>query len=83
MKLSINQELSEFLKNNTGEDFDYESPSEYVSDLIRLEMQKKEAEKVRASLIEAYKNVSEGKMDAFEGDIRKGLKAFHSIILQN
>lgn len=77
MKISINQELSQFLKNNTGEDFDYESPSEYVSDLIRLEMQKKEADKIRASLIEAYKDVSKGKIEAFNGDIRKGMKAYN------
>ncbi|HAM10463.1 MAG TPA: CopG family transcriptional regulator [Bacteroidales bacterium] len=55
----------------------YETPSEYIRDLIRRDMEKIELYKSKELILEGYKNASQGKYFKSSGDFKNDLKEFN------
>lgn len=54
----------------------YETPSEYIRDLIRRDMEKLELYNAKEQLLEGYKDASQGKYFKSSGDFMTDLKEF-------
>lgn len=54
----------------------YETPSEYIRDLIRRDMEKEDIRYVRESILEGYKDISAGRYFKSTGDFEKDRKKF-------
>ena len=54
----------------------YETPSEYIRDLIRRDMEKIELYQVKEQLLEGYKDASRGKYLKSSGDFKQDLQEF-------
>ena len=54
----------------------YETPSEYIRDLIRRDMEKLELYQAKEQLLEGFKDASGGKYIKSSGDFRQDLKKF-------
>jgi len=52
----------------------YETPSEYVRDLIRRDMETREGRLDRESILAGYRDLSSGAVMASSGDFRKDMK---------
>lgn len=52
----------------------YETPSEYIRDLIRRDMEKLELYQAKEKLLEGYKDALEGKYIQSSGDFRQDLE---------
>ncbi|MBO6661231.1 hypothetical protein [Roseivirga sp.] len=76
INVPLTDEMKRFVSEQAGDGTMYSTPSEYVRDLIRHDQERKEAEALRESILEGYKDIAEGKVTAFSGDLRKdiGLK---------
>ena len=74
----INARLPIFLAQHVEKmisDF-YETPSEYIRDLIRRDMEKIELYQAKEQLLEGYKDVSQEKYIKSSGDFKQDLKLF-------
>jgi len=75
LNLSLTDELRAFIDQNCGEGTLYATPSEFVRDLLRQRKVQLEAAQVRDAIIEGYQDAIEGRTVAFEGNLRRLLKA--------
>ena len=55
----------------------YETPSEYIRDLIRRDMEKTELYLAKESLLEGYKDASQGKYFKSSGSFESDLEEFN------
>ncbi len=78
INLSLTDELKDFVQKNAGDGTVYSTPSDYVRDLIRHEMDRKQASEVRNKILKGYHDASAGKLNPYTGDLKTGLKAFKS-----
>ena len=76
INIPLTDEMKRFVSEQAGDGTMYSTPSEYVRDLIRHDQEKKEAEALKASILEGYQDIAEGRLTTFTGDLRKdiGLK---------
>ena len=68
--------LSDFVARMVGEQGPYETPSEYVRDLIRRDMEKREGELQTAfetKVLRAYSDIAEGRIFESSGDFKTDL----------
>lgn len=56
----------------------YETPSEYIRDLIRRDMEKVKLYQAKEQLLEGYKDASQGRVFKSSGDFKSDLKAFNN-----
>jgi antitoxin ParD1/3/4 len=54
----------------------YETPSEYIRDLIRRDMEKIELYQAKEQILEGYKDLSQGKYFKSSGNFKDDLKEF-------
>lgn len=54
----------------------YETPSEYIRDLIRRDMESRDAQYVRESVAEGYEDLAAGRHVESTGDFKKDREAF-------
>lgn len=70
------ESLAYHVERMVGERGYYETPSEYIRDLIRRDMEKEDTRYVRESIIEGYKDISAGRYFKSTGDFEKDRKEF-------
>ena len=78
INLSLTDELKEFIQKNAGDGTVYSTPSDYVRDLIRHEMDRKEASEARSKILKGYQDAASGKLTPYTGDIKAELHVFKS-----
>jgi antitoxin ParD1/3/4 len=54
----------------------YETPSEYIRDLIRRDMEKFELYQAKENILEGYKDAAQGRYIKSSGDFKKDLQEF-------
>lgn len=64
----LSQPLAEFVGRMVGETGLYETPSEYIRDLIRRDMARREAQMVQDALLTGYRDLAAGRVFASSGD---------------
>ena len=64
----LSQPLAEFVDRMVGEGGLYETPSEYVRDLIRRDMERREGKFVQDSILTGYRDLAAGRVFASSGD---------------
>lgn len=66
----LSQPLADFVARMVGEAGLYETPSEYVRDLIRRDMEKRESHIVQESILAGYRDLAAGRVFASSGDFK-------------
>lgn len=66
----LSQPLAEFVDRMVGEAGLYETPSEYVRDLIRRDMERREGQLVQESILTGYRDLAAGRTFASSGDFK-------------
>jgi antitoxin ParD1/3/4 len=66
----LSQPLAEFVDRMVGETGLYETPSEYVRDLIRRDMERRAGQCVQDAILSGYRDLAAGRLFASTGDFR-------------
>jgi len=66
--------LASFVEKMVGETGLYETPSEYIRDLIRRDMEQRDGRMERDSILAGYQDMAAGKMFASTGDFKKDMR---------
>lgn len=66
----LSQPLAEFVDRMVGETGLYETPSEYVRDLIRRDMERRDGQFVQESILAGYRDLAAGRVFASSGDFK-------------
>lgn len=67
--------LAEFVARMVGETGLYETPSEYVRDLIRRDMERHKGHFVQEAILAGYRDLAEGRVFASTGDFKADMAA--------
>lgn len=68
--------LAEFVERMVGETGLYETPSEYVRDLIRRDMERREGRLVQDAILAGYRDLAAGRVFASSGDFKADMAQF-------
>jgi len=66
--------LSEFVARMVGEAGLYETPSEYIRDLIRRDMERREGQFAQDAIREGYRDLAADRSFASSGDFKADMK---------
>ena len=66
----LSQPLAEFVARMVGEAGLYETPSEYVRDLIRRDMERRDGQFVQEAILAGYRDFAAGRVFASSGDFK-------------
>jgi len=66
----LSQPLAEFVDRMVGEAGLYETPSEYVRDLIRRDMERRDGQFVQDAILVGYRDLAEGRVFTSSGDFK-------------
>lgn len=66
----LSQPLAEFVGRMVGEAGLYETPSEYVRDLIRRDMERRDGQFVQDAILTGYRDLAAGRVFASSGDFK-------------
>ncbi len=66
----LSQPLAQFVERMVGESGLYETPSEYVRDLIRRDMERREGHLVQEATLAGYRDLAAGRVFASSGDFQ-------------
>ena len=66
----LSQPLAEFVDRMVGEAGLYETPSEYIRDLIRRDMERREGQFVQDAILAGYRDAEAGRIFASNGDFK-------------
>lgn len=69
------QSLAEFVSKMVGESGFYETPSEYVRDLIRRDMERRQGPSLQEAILAGYRDFSNGHFFASTGDFEADMAA--------
>jgi len=64
----LSQPLADFVDRMVGEAGLYETPSEYVRDLIRRDMERREGQLVQDAILAGYRDLAAGRVFESTGD---------------
>lgn len=67
----LSRPLAEFVDRMVGEAGLYETPSEYVRDLIRRDMERRDGQFVQDAILAGYRDLAAGRVFASSGDLRR------------
>lgn len=67
--------LAEFVDRIVGEAGLYETPSEYVRDLIRRDMERREGQLVQEAILAGYRDLAAGRVFVSSGDFKTDMAA--------
>jgi antitoxin ParD1/3/4 len=73
INLSLTDELRAYIDQNCGDGTTYATPSEFLRSLIRENKERKEAESLRADIIEGYQDVLHGRVIGFNGSLSESM----------
>ena len=68
--------LAVYLERMVGEDGLYETPSEYIRDLIRRDMMASRFSPEQEMILDGYRDFAEGRFCKSTGDFKKDMKIF-------
>ena len=68
------QPLAEFVNRMVGETGFYETPSEYVRDLIRRDMERREREPIPEAILTGYRDLVAGRLFESTGDFKADME---------
>ena len=74
INLSLTDELRAFIDQNCGEGTLFATPSEFLRDVLREKKERLEAAELRDAILEGYRDLIEGRVVEFKGDLRAMLK---------
>jgi antitoxin ParD1/3/4 len=74
INLSLTDELRAFIDRNCGNGTLYATPSEFLRDLLREKKERMEAAEMRDAILEGYRDLMEGRVVEFKGDLRATLR---------
>ena len=74
----LSQPLAEFVDRMVGETGLYETPSEYVRDLIRRDMERRDGQFVQESILAGYGDLAAGRVFASSGDFKTDMAMLDS-----
>lgn len=74
----LSQPLAEFVDRMVGEKGLYETPSEYVRDLIRRDMERRDGQFVQESILAGYRDLAAGRVFASSGDFKTDMAMLDS-----
>ncbi len=66
----LSQPLSEFVERMVGKTGLYETPSEYVRDLIRRDMERRDGQLLQDAILTGYQDLATGRVIASSGDFK-------------
>ena len=66
----LSQPLAEFVDRMVGEAGLYETPSEYVRDLIRRDMERRDGQFVQDAILTGYRDLTAGRVFTSSGDFK-------------
>jgi antitoxin ParD1/3/4 len=66
----LSQPLSEFVERMVGKSGLYETPSEYVRDLIRRDMERRDGQLLQDAILTGYQDLATGRVFASSGDFK-------------
>ena len=66
----LSQPLSEFVERMVGKTGLYETPSEYVRDLIRRDMERRDGQLLQDVILTGYQDLATGRVFASSGDFK-------------
>jgi antitoxin ParD1/3/4 len=66
----LSQPLADFVDRMVGEAGLYETPSEYVRDLIRRDMERRDGQIVKDAILAGYRDLAEGRVLVSSGDYK-------------
>ena len=66
----LSQPLADFVARMVGETGLYETPSEYVRDLIRRDMERREGQIVQDAILSGYRDLAAGRVFASSGNFK-------------
>ena len=66
----LSQPLAEFVDRMVGEAGLYETPSEYVRDLIRRDMERRDGQFVQDAILTGYRDLAAGRVFASTGNFK-------------
>jgi antitoxin ParD1/3/4 len=71
----LSQPLAAFVDRMVGQAGLYETPSEYVRDLIRRDMERREGQFVQDAILAGYQDLAAGRVFESSGDFRVDMAA--------
>ena len=74
----LSQPLAEFVDRMVGEAGLYEIPSEYVRDLIRRDMERRDGQFVQDAILAGYRDLAAGRVFASSGDFKVDMATLDS-----
>jgi len=74
INLSLTDELRAFINRNSGDGTLYATPSEFLRDILREKKERMEAAELREGIVEGYRDLIEGRVLEFTGNLRKTMK---------
>jgi antitoxin ParD1/3/4 len=74
INLSLTDELHAFINRNSGDGTLYTTPAEFLRDVLREKKERMEAAALREGIVEGYRDLVEGRVVAFAGNLRKTMK---------
>ena len=74
INLSLTDELRAFIDRNCGDGTLFATPSEFLRDVLREKKERMEAAEMRDAILEGYRDLIEGRVVEFKGDLRATLK---------
>ncbi|MFQ5489895.1 MAG: hypothetical protein ACE5GE_04155 [Phycisphaerae bacterium] len=74
LNLSLTDELRSFVDKNSGDGTLFATPSEFVRAVLRERKEREDAASLRASVLEGYQDINEGRAIEYEGSIRSLIK---------
>jgi antitoxin ParD1/3/4 len=74
INLSLTDELRAFIDRNCGEGTLFSTPSEFLRDVLREKKERIEAAELRDAILEGYRDLLEGNVIEFKGNLRATLK---------
>ena len=70
INLSLTDELRAFIDRNCGDGTLYATPSDFLRDVLREKKERMEAAEMRDAILEGYRDIIDGRVVEFKGDLR-------------
>ncbi len=74
LNLSLTDELRSFIDKNCGDGTMFATPSEFVRAVLREKKECEDAASLRASVLEGYQDIGDGRVIEYEGNLRSLIK---------
>lgn len=74
INLSLTDELRAFIDRNCGDGTLFATPSEFLRDVLRDKKAQMEAAEMRDAIVEGYRDLIEGRVVEFKGNLGATLK---------